>query len=199
MTVMFENDDNAATWWANEARVTEEVFAATEAFMSTQIGLSVKFDEVAYMVGSMAYEYVLIESAIRNGGWQATNAAFDQVATSPILSNYRVHYTFLTHPKRTWRMEVMRIVEGISPLHATAGGAPLVRVHHSFKTPNAGFYSEVVRMMSEGDWVPAQRCESTYGRFSYWRKPEILPIDDAMHDAPYIKPRVNLRDAEVQA
>ena len=126
-------------------------------------------------------------------GWERFNVANDNVKTAPIRSAYSVEYHFYRHPDRDYRLEIMRLTSGISPLHA-AIPLPLARqvctpVHASFKTTNEEQYAYARNYIEGLGYSEAQRCDSNYGRFSYFVK-EGMFVDRV----PYLKPRVNLRD-----
>lgn len=151
-------------------------------------------DEIALLVEGEA-ELRQLWTALAALGWTQFNQARDAVKTSPILSKYEVSYTFFSHPDKPWRLEVMRLLNGYSPLHGAIarplGSAPCVPVHASFKVAAEEFYAYAREDLDELGMFEAQRCDSTYGRFSYWTN---LDQSDAV---PYLKPRVNLRDADL--
>jgi hypothetical protein len=49
----------------------------------------------------------------------------------------------------------------------------------------------VTHRLRERAWEVVQKCDSTYGKFSYWKP---LDADDHEDLGLYLKPRVNLRD-----
>lgn len=151
-------------------------------------------DEIALLVDTQTHADELLR-CLPELGWERFNDAVDRVRTSPIPSVYRVKYVFFQHPEKSWRLEVMQMLEGYSPLHGAivqpVGGALCVPVHASFKTADEEQYAYAVSTLAEsGGYLMAQRCDSTYGRFSYW-----TALDRADR-VPYLKPRVNLRDAQ---
>lgn len=153
----------------------------------------VKIDEIALLVGDTGQLAELDQLLALKFGWERFNIATDNVKTQPIRSAYSVEYHFYRHPAHDYRLEVMRLSSGISPLHA-AIPKPLNRqvcepVHASFKCPDEETYAAARFGLVEAGMVEAQRCDSTYGRFSYF-----TTLGTPLR-VPYLKPRVNLRDA----
>jgi len=151
-------------------------------------------DEIALLVEGEG-ELRQLWTALTALGWEQFNQARDDVKTAPIPSRYSVQYTFFQHVDRPWRLEVMQLLSGYSPLHGAIakpiGGTPCVPVHASFKVAAEEFYAYAREDLDGMGLFEAQRCDSTYGRFSYWTR---LDQSDAV---PYLKPRVNLRDADL--
>lgn len=149
-------------------------------------------DEIALSVDNDT-ELRLLSQFLRERGWRQFNEARDNVRTSPIASRYTVQYVFFEHPDKPWRLEVMKMLTGYSPLHGAlprlTGGQLAIPVHASFKVPDEERYAYAREDLDSLGYFEAQRCDSTYGRFSYWTA---LDQDKAV---PYLKPRVNLRDA----
>lgn len=188
---LYSDDETANAWWAQFEERTEKAFEETAAFMKKGCGIDPVFDEAALMVQNLFHEWMMLETAVRLRGWRFTNAATDHVQTNPIPQNYSVHYSFLTHPNKSWRVELMRVTQGVSPLHNAYATAPLLEVHHSFKIDDPEGYASISEALHNMRWQCAQTCESTYGRFSYWR----LPADSLEWPTfAFVKPRVNLRD-----
>jgi hypothetical protein len=162
------------------------------------------FDEASILAPGIGAKEGLVRE-LMVGGWRLFNEATDLVFTNPFGTRYAVAYTFLRHPHRTWRLEVMRMDEatrdkryGFSPLHQALwypeGAVPtwgqwseLPIPHLSFKVPTQRAYSDTIKAMQANAFIHAQTCQSTYGAFSYWIH------NDAMRQV-YVKPRVNLRD-----
>lgn len=156
-----------------------------------------RIDEVALLVDGNDQLYTLDTLLCRDFGWERFNIAHDNVRTAPIRSAYDVEYHFYRHHDKEWRLEVMRLTGGISPLHA-AIPPPLSRqvcapVHVSFKLEDEELYAYSRTYLGALGYVLAQQCDSAYGRFSYFTKLG-LPVPRV----PYVKPRVNLRDATPQ-
>lgn len=152
-------------------------------------------DEFALLVGDNTQLDQLDQLLTLDYGWERFNVASDSVRTAPIRSAYDVEYHFFRHPDAHYRLEVMRLRTGVSPLHA-AIPLPLGRqvatpVHASFKVEDEERYAYARTYVGGLGYVEAQRCDSTYGRFSYWTKMGGAFVDRV----PYLKPRVNLRDA----
>lgn len=153
-------------------------------------------DELAILVPSLEMAMALIGDAVGRE-WVYTNHSKDDVRTEPLNTEYRVRYHFLTSPSRYYRLEIMHLSNGFSPLHHSMDymGSARYRsdafpiVHASFKPLASGEarYEDAQRKLAEARYVNAQECRSTYGRFSYWRRTD----DERLL---YLKPRVNLRD-----
>lgn len=175
---------------------TEDHRELTKA-MVRGFGLNVDFDEVALMFRSEHEAYKFAERVIRDhGDVKLFNVATDNVQTYPIRSDYEVKYLFL-ETGLGYRMELMVITSGMSPLHMAMlhrmnqQQLPWVVVHHSFKLPFVDDYFDIIgRFGDDVNLALVQRCESSYGSFSYW-----APHSAAQDN--FIKPRVNRRDVKL--
>lgn len=149
-------------------------------------------DEIALLVEGEG-ELRQLQTGLTALGWVKFNEVRDRVSTSPILSKYEVQYTFFNHVDKPWRLEVMKMMSGYSPLHGALpkpkGSQSCVPVHASFKVAAEEFYAYAREDLDGMEMFEAQRCDSAYGRFSYWTR---FDQSDAV---PYLKPRVNLRDS----
>lgn len=142
-------------------------------------------DEIAVMFRTREELWGWITGAVQEPGVTVFNYAEDRVKTEPIVSSYEVEYTFLRREQVPWRIEAMMIRQGSSPYHSSLRGQGRV-VHASFRCSDVPQYDNVIDAMWErGDVELVQRCESTYGKFSYWR---------VAGSGLLLKPRVNLRD-----
>lgn len=186
---------NADTLWHN---MVEDLAASVEVANNflRKFGLGqYEIDEVALLCADARSVRALLDSAVLQPNIEHFNAAFDEVKTIPIPSQYFVRYDFLRIKGETFRVEVMNLLDGISPVHAPSldrlrrNEEGMMPFHLSFKVPSVNEYEKVwaALVTTEGTAL-AQECESTYGRFSYWRNAEEI-------DGFFIKPRVNLRDA----
>lgn len=149
------------------------------------------YDEVALLATSNRQAFAAVQSFVRRG-WRYFNNAEDTVTTHPFRTQYDVTYHFLAHQNVGWRIELMTLGYGLSPVHwaildRTRSGA-LPVVHLSFKVPNMSAY-EAVLSRWHGHLLHAQSCTSSYGVFSYWAG---QPVDG--NPEVYLKPRINLRD-----
>lgn len=169
----------------------EEVNRAQQALRSW--GIDVVIDEVAVIVPDANMAAVYVFDAVKVDGVEHFNADEDSVAVQPFQSEYRVRYDFLRIEGKPYRVEVMHMTDGISPLHASMylesaqSNAP-VTIHLSFKCADeAEYHAMCDRLERVARMHEAQSCESSYGLFSYWR----TDFTDL-----YIKPRVNKRDAK---
>lgn len=169
-------------------------------------------DEAAIMVPNREARG-LLERDLGMAGWEPFNVAADIVHTNPLDTRYVVEYSFLRHPRRAWRLEVMLLGEqtmdgqtGFSPLHQSlwfpsgltpdAAEWPELPVPHLSFKPLASAVAELgaekavrrdVDYLTERGWLIAQACQSTYGQFWYLAK------NDG-YKSLYLKPRINLRD-----
>jgi hypothetical protein len=155
------------------------------------LGVGNPIDEMALMFQNSTGVFTFLTEVVQREGVALVNAARDVVQVSPLPARYGVQYWFLTSGHPEWRVEAM-LTDGNSPLHyALSQGAhpgSMTVVHGSFKCPNEEEYATARVALRKAGWEEAQRCDSQYGRFSYWLDP----------DGPrevYLKPRVNLRDA----
>ena len=149
-------------------------------------------DELAILAPSREMVMEFIDEAVQFG-WVFFNRSSDIVRAEPFGTVYSVEYSFLRHHDYPWRFEVMRKVNGVSPLHDAMTsfwdkGMPLV--HASFKPQfgeSAANYAYAQKVLNDAGYCVAQECGSTYGRFGYWR---------ALNDPTlrYLKPRINTRD-----
>jgi hypothetical protein len=154
-------------------------------------------DEIALLFEDRDVKWEWIEFAVRNPDVKLFNSADDRVHTDPIPSDYNVEYAFLEVRDAGFRVEAMNIGAGVSPLHQAylqkfwSGEAfqPLV-IHVSFKVPEDD-YAAVCEAMDDSGAIFTQGCESAYGKFSYWKVPELWETSACV----YLKPRCNVRDA----
>jgi len=165
------------------------------------------FDEASLLTNEWSQEAAKVN--LTTNGWEHFNEAVDVVYANPFGNRYVVEYAFYRHETTNWRMEVMRILEGFSPLHMSLqrllhSDHRLAVPHLSFK-PKRGYktdpelgqeydkqswgqaYSSAVQHMKDQAYIHAQTCQSTYGMFSYW-------VHQDATQQFYVKPRVNLRD-----
>lgn len=152
-------------------------------------------DEVALLL-PWSDDYQAATRALVAAGFTLSAVATDAVDVAPFGSCYDVEYSFFQAPFGQWRIELMRITDGVSPLHAPyihlglrgrrEAGLSLPVVHYSFKLPGEVEYSDAKGLLKDHATL-AQECESGYGRFSYWADRRVLEM-------VYLKPRVNLRD-----
>ncbi len=173
-----------------------------------RLGFVNAIDEVALLFINPFQATEFLREAVTNDGVLLFNSATDHVHTLPLRTCYDVRYDFLTVPSPYWpenriagpRIEAMHLTDGYSPLHFAAlmemkeTGNPATPIHASFKCDDEEDYAIAVDRLRTAGWEAAQRCESTYGRFSYWTP--LNPkewFDDALRDL-YLKPRVNVRD-----
>lgn len=149
-------------------------------------------DELAILMPGRDVLMAFVEEAVQHG-WAYTRNSIDTVRAEPMGTVYGVQYHFLSHHDKPWRLEVMLKTHGVSPVHdvlwENATGFPVV--HASYKPMfggSLGHYLREQKILEEDEYMNAQECRSTYGDFSYWRKP-------GTPHAFYLKPRVNLRDS----
>lgn len=150
-------------------------------------------DEIAVLMPNREMASNFIMRAVGEGRCTYFNASEDTVHTEPLRTVYDVAYHFIRIPDRPYRLEVMHLKGGHSPLHyRLSAGTPesLPIVHASFKPlhePDSEIaYDEALDLLWHRGYRPSQQCESDYGRFSYWRK-DGGPLF-------FLKPRVNIRD-----
>jgi hypothetical protein len=169
-----------------------------------------KIDEASVLVPAIADALDLADQ-LKACGWDQFNEAKDLVYTNPFGTHYRVNYWFFESPNWNWRLEVMHLPagQGFSPLHQSlwkGGTRPssdgmarrFPMPHLSFKADGVGgmpiqrAYSYACDVLQRHGLIHAQTCQSTYGAFGYY-----LPNDTRKQ--LYLKPRINLRDAVVEA
>lgn len=165
-------------------------------------GIHTTIDEAAILLPDAKTLWGWVSLAVRAKDVKHVNAADDSVEVSgPIHAHYGALYEFLELADRPWRVEAMMVTSGYSPLHTgltQLAGPHGGWVHVSFKCPTEKDYSETCkRLANTGEWLPAQICRSSYGRFIYFSPAPHL-IGDGPGQLPmlYLKPRVNLRDQE---
>lgn len=175
--------------WLDENMLRDKEGTEPPAFMIDEV--SVFFDQFEE---DLMHAY--IKEAVSEPHVKLFNHAWDHVYTDPIAGEYDVEYNFLEVRDLGMRVEVMRIDRGTSPLHASLGtfripvATPHV-IHYSFKVDDLEEYKEVCDQLTDSpDTIFVQGCNSTYGAFSYWR------MEDELGLQTFLKPRVNLRDAE---
>lgn len=152
-------------------------------------------DELAVLVPNREMAANFIMRAVGEGRCTYFGTSDDTVHTEPLGTTYEVTYHFLSVPNRPFRLEVMHITGGHSPLHFVLGRSDLSGpsrfpiVHASFKSRSGdseAAYDDARDLLWRNGYRPSQECESDYGLFGYWRKPG-LPLF-------FLKPRLNLRD-----
>lgn len=172
----------------NVARVSDK--------MKELSGNDWSIDEVALYANDGKAVLGAIQELVTRG-WQHFNCAEDIVMVFPHRVRYRVVYHFFRREAVLWRIELMHITDGHSPLHAhlNGDGLELPVVHFSFRVPDRKALLAAEDNLSQ-EFLHAQSCVSSYGRFSYWG-PGVVEGARAMAEAPvYLKPRVNLRDVQ---
>lgn len=202
MREMYSYDLSDPKWLAQMTTMVERLDQALAPLrLGEKEGLVGHIDEVALMLHE-DHDYENVARALVRAGCQLNAVASDNVDVWPFGANYDVEYSFFQVPtqKLPLRIELMRIMEGTSPLHAVyedfgakfhSLGVPAVPVvHYSFKcwTPDA--YQRITEGLKFTGAVMAQGCNSTYGRFSYW----VYTGLTGRH-MTYLKPRLNLRDS----
>lgn len=172
--------------------MNEKRAAAQEAVRAV-LGGNTVIDEMALMFHEYTSLFRFLTQAVQRPGVELFNHAQDMVDTSPIMARYTAQYWFLHSGMGAWRIEAL-LQDGASPLHrslqvdAEVGG--MIIVHASFKCADEMEYGTARHTLRGAGWEELQRCDSAYGRFSYWTNP------DERYYGVYLKPRVNLRDAE---
>jgi hypothetical protein len=104
---------------------------------------------------------------------------------------FLVRFEFLRMPGWDWRIEAMCVLGGSAPLHEVHLARHGTRsiIHASFKGFAGGDADEYedMKRLTESELGPFKaEYRNSYGMFSYF---------DQGPDLPYLKPRVNLRDA----
>lgn len=162
----------------------------------------VEVDEVSLLTEDPTY----VAGKLSETGWSCFNSASDVVFTNPFGTRYAVNYDFYRRPDVPWRLEVMQITGGFSPLHAALEWYTDPRLlavpHLSFKPERCAVasgsaeletlgrsYSRAVQHLKDNAAIPAQTCQSTYGVFGYYLG------NDATRQV-YLKPRINTRDED---
>ena len=105
---------------------------------------------------------------------------------------FDVRFEFLKRPEDSWRIEAMAVTSDLAaaPLHSAAlaeHGTPAT-IHASFKVKTRGEYEavrDILAIQFGNSGGMRGEYQNTYGRFAYFGSGAV----------PYLKPRVNLRDA----
>lgn len=193
-----EQEVLAEEWVSITMKRVVEYRAQAQEQLRGMFGAAYDIDEMALMFTEEAWALRWISSAVRIPGVNLFNTAHDAVQTRPVPSSYNVHYWFLSTPAadlgdKDWRIEAMFAHPG-SPLHdvhlRAMQGREICVMHASFKCPDEEAYAVAVKTLADNGYEAAQLCQSTYGRFSYWAP------EESAGAGVYLKPRVNLRDAE---
>ena len=157
-------------------------------------GPNITIDEMALIFPSVSVLASWVRRLVARPGYELFNVAHDTVKASPIPAKYEVEYWFLRTPF-DYRLELMAVNNGYSPIHSAIQLVPnadsldiVVPVHASFKVADSMAYASANRTLQREGWECAQKCDSSYGLFSYW----MLNPDE--EDGWFLKPRVNLRD-----
>ena len=186
-------------WVSQTMRRVVQMKADADEELRAMFGASYAIDEMALMFTDQDWLTRWVTSAVRVPGMVLFNSAHDHVRTRPVPSSYDVHYWFLSAPSEhtsrgEWRIEAMYPHPG-SPLHDAhlthMSERNIAVMHASFKCSDEEAYAVAVKTLADNGYEAAQYCDSTYGKFSYWS-----PLDrEDRAPGPYLKPRVNLRDA----
>ncbi len=174
-----------------------EILSTARRLVQTYDGLEfgAPIDELAFLAPDPWQLAQVVERLVAEFGFEQFNTAMDTVSTSPIPSNYTVHYDFLRHPELSVRLEMMSIVGGASPLHdpirrGQAHGT-VCPVHASFKLLDRDMlHASQIAIEATGHYLHTMKCESRYGEFHYYL-PRVVPFGNPYL---YLKPRINTRD-----
>lgn len=157
-----------------------------------------KIDEVAIMLpedATQASDWLnCMMARVGTEGVTYFNRSVSKVQVHSLPSQYDVTYHFFTTAVKGVRLELMRLGNGHSPLHALynlregSRGRDACIVHASFKVGTEEEYRTVLGHLVHEGWSCGQDCSSDYGLFSYWRQP------GDKESMLWLKPRVNLRD-----
>lgn len=186
-------------FWGREIPKWEAAIAETNTLLHTLADPGChapEIDEVALMFPDVEGMDMFLKEAVSRPDVEFFNSAFDKVITAPLQHSYEVEYNFLRMQDRPFRIECMVLREGVSPLHTSLLQANQwypqwpKTVHLSFKCMDEQEYELwMVNLSRESEMV--QRCESTYGLFSYWKVPGFYNEYQM-----YVKPRLNMRDSD---
>lgn len=166
--------------------------------MLMKLGMDYAIDEVAVLLPASPDRRTLWHSRMLDRVGKAGFTYFnhvkgDVVKCQPLPSQYTVTYDFFTTGVQGVRMEMLSLEGGHSPLHHAydlVSRDDAAIVHASFKVPDELTYRMALEHLATDGLVCGQSCESSYGRFSYWRDPNEAGA------LLWLKPRVNLRDGE---
>jgi hypothetical protein len=153
---------------------------------------SSKIDEMGLLVDDHEEALSLISQSVSLPVCQLFNYAEDRVSTAPVPGSYSVQYWFLSMPRGNFRVEVMNVATG-SPIHDALRRATSIfplAVHASFKCADEEQYAQAHTQLLRAGWERWQRCNSSYGRFSYYGNSDLSL-------GWLLKPRLNLRDESV--
>lgn len=186
-----------STQKANAAKELEAVHEAWVALSEELRGIGGarwEIDEMALYIHDQEYLNSWVRAAVAIDGYQMFNTATDTVRSTPIACSYDVEYSFVSTP-HPYRLEIMRLTGGYSALHSryewadtAVGSRGTYPVHASFKCEDEEDLAVAVGTLRKDGWELAQRCDSSYGKFSYYTNEYSLT-------GWFLKPRVNLRDA----
>ncbi|SRR6266540_7193913 len=164
-------------------------------------GIEIKeeIDEIAILFENRE----LLGQFVANAGedWNHFGSARDLVYTRPMDTSYRVMYEFFNVGGRPYRVEAMALIDGHSPVHASATAlfpympspelkmeSPLI-IHASWKSKSRSLYGETLWLLGVNHFELAQQCKSDYGEFCYYNHPHL-----GFSPPIYFKPRLNMRD-----
>lgn len=177
---------------AAASAILYNVWTSLKAARDTNPGV----DEVALLFhSSVALDAFL--GAIPGGVEKFNSVPCDVMKRQDMLGSFQVRFEFLRfvpeHPLHfltdaPWRIEAMCVLEGDAPLHrqkiSMSEELPCV-MHWSYKLPTLDAYQGAVRAHRAAGQTMRAEYSNSYGMFSYF----------GSNGAPYVKPRVNLRDA----
>lgn len=121
----------------------------------------------------------------RLAGLHHFNSAADRVWRQDCEDErpFDVRFEFFRIPGFEWRIEAMAVLGGQADIHAPLANHAIP--HVSFKCLDPMHYDHVCAVLASGNMECQASYTSGYGAFSYFGA-----------FAPYLKPRVNLRDRD---
>lgn len=148
-----------------------------------QLGLRVQVDEVAILFKDSAVLSDFVAWCVREGVDNFNSVERDTMRRQDTDGQFDVRFEFLRIPGMDWRIEAMCVLDGMAPLHDSQADGSII--HASYKLEDAWAYANHQTKLNGGLIKRQAEYVNSYGRFSYWGP-----------GAPYLKPRVNLRDVQ---
>ncbi len=142
-------------------------------------------DEVAVYFDRTTELDAFVEEASERG-WVADRGAsvpLDAMFEDGIVMGFNVRFEFLHKENVPWRIEAMHVLDGWAPLHRRSNAGDIIHVSGKVEAGNRGQYENLKLVLARAGLPFQKEYGNNYGVFSYFG-----------HQAPYFKPRVNMRD-----
>jgi hypothetical protein len=147
-------------------------------FEMDMAGIKGTIDEVSVKYDTMEESMAFVGDMV-GAGMKLSAQVNTEITYAKAGSKFVAHFDFLNHPGKPWRIEVMHIAYGKSPLHDHIASGEVV--HTSWKVPWDQFYSRAADMVAKDYHMTL--CENDYGLLAYFGNRPYLKMRAARPDA----------------